>query len=78
MSCSQAAASIKSASATEGRLEGAGPGGDTLDVSPATGKGVGDEGSGEAFGPGCEHLHSVHASQLGRDVHGRGLPSEDV
>ena len=62
----------------EGRLEGAGPGGDALDVGPAAGKGVGEEGAGEAFGPGCDGLHEVHASQPGRDVHGRGLPSGDV
>jgi hypothetical protein len=62
----------------EGRLEGAGPGGDALHVGPAAGKGVGEEGAGKAFGPGCGDLHEVHASQVGRDVHGRCLPSEDV
>jgi len=62
----------------EGRLEGVGAGGDALDVGPAAGQGVSEEGAGEAFGPGCEDLHRVHASQRGRDVHGRGLPSEDV
>src|SRR6185437_17055202 len=41
----------------EGRLEGAGPGGDALDVGPAAGQGIGEEGAGEAFGPGCGALH---------------------
>ena len=62
----------------EGRLEGAGPGGDALDVGPAAGQGVGEEGAGKAFGPGCDGLHEVHASQAGRDVHGPCVPSEDV
>jgi hypothetical protein len=31
----------------EGRLEGAGPGGDALDVGPAAGQGVGEEGAGK-------------------------------
>src|SRR5438309_7977864 len=55
----------------EGRLEGAGPDGDALHVGPAAGKGVGEEGAGKAFGPSCGGLHKVHASQAGRDAHGR-------
>jgi len=62
----------------EGRLEGVGPGGDALDVSPAAGKSVGEESAGKAFSPGCDGLHKADASQPGRDVHGRGLPSGDV
>ena len=78
MSCSHAAASSRSASGPRDGVEGAGPGGDALDVCPAAGKSVGEEGAGEVLGPGCERLHEVHASQLGRDVHGRGLASGDV
>ena len=78
MSCSHAAASTRSASAPRDDLRVRALGGDALDVGPATGKGVAEEGAGEAFGPGCDGLHRVHASQLGRDVHGRGLPSGDV
>jgi hypothetical protein len=62
----------------EGRLEGAGLGSDSLDVRPSAGKSAGEEGAGEAFGRGCEGLHTGHASQPGRDVHGRGLASGDV
>ena len=78
MSCSHAAASSRPASGDRGRLEAAGPGGDALDVGPAAGKSVGEEGAGEVLSPGCERLHEVHASQPGRDVHGRGLASGDV
>ena len=38
----------------DGGREAAGPGGDTLDMGPAAGKSVGEEGAGEAFGPGCD------------------------
>ena len=38
----------------EGRVEGAGPGGDALDVGPAAGKRAGQEGAGEVLGPGCD------------------------
>ena len=78
MSCSHAAASSSPAS---GPREGArlrAPGGDALDVGPAAGKGVGKQGAGEILRPGCESFHEIHASQAGRDVHGRGLPSGDV
>ena len=61
-----------------GGREAAGPGGDALDVSPAAGQGVYEEGAGEVLSPGCERLHKVHASQPGRDVHGRGVASGDV
>ena len=62
----------------EGGGEATGPGGDALDVGPAAGKRVGQEGAGEVLSPGCERVHEIHASQEGRDVHGRGLPSGDV
>ena len=62
----------------EGRVEGAGPGGDALDVGPAAGKRISEEGAGEVLSPGCEWLHEVHASQRGWDVHGRGVASGDV
>ena len=78
MSCSHAAASSRPASGpTDGR-EAAGPGGDALDVGPAAGKRVGQEGAGEVLSPGCERVHEIHASQQGWDVHGRGLASGDV
>ena len=38
----------------EGRLEGAGTGGDALDVGPAAGKRIGEESAGEVLSPGCE------------------------
>ena len=38
----------------EGGCEAAGPGGDALDVGPAAGKSVGEEGAGEVLSPGCE------------------------
>ena len=41
----------------ENRREAAGPGGDALDVGPAAGKFVGEQGAGEVLGPGCEGLH---------------------
>jgi hypothetical protein len=49
----------------KGEGEAAGPGGYALDVGPATGKRVGQEGAGEVLGPGCDWLHEVHASQPG-------------
>jgi hypothetical protein len=61
-----------------GGCEAAGPGGDALDERPAAGKSAGQEGAGEVLRPGCDGLHEVHASQPGRDVHGRGLASGDV
>lgn len=71
-------ASRKPTKAPAGRHETAGPGGDALDVGPAAGKGVGEEGAGEVLSPGCEGFHKVHVRDLGRDVHGRGVPSGDV
>ena len=62
----------------EGRAEGAGPGGDALDVRPAAGKSLREEDTGEVFSPGCDRLHTLHASQPGWDVHGRGQASGDV
>ena len=44
---------------TEG--EGAGAGGDSLDVGPAAGKVVGEQGAGEVLGPGGECVHKVYA-----------------
>ena len=40
----------------DGEREAAGPGGDTLDVGPAAGKSVGEEGAGEVLRPGCERV----------------------
>ena len=64
MSCSHAAASSRPASRPKDGGEAAGPGGDALDVGPAAGKSVGEEGAGEVLSPGCEVSHEIHASQL--------------
>jgi hypothetical protein len=51
----------------EGRLESAGPGGDTLDTGPAAGKGVGEEGAGE----GAEAGGDAKANAAGQRLVGR-------
>jgi hypothetical protein len=47
-------------------------------VGPAAGKCVGEQSAGQALSPGGECVHEVQAKTIGRDVHGRGPPSEDV
>ena len=62
----------------ENRRQAAGPGGDALDVRPAAGKRLLQERPGQLFGPGSQRVHAAQARQLRRDVHGLGMPSEDV
>jgi hypothetical protein len=47
-------------------------------VSPAAGEGFLEEYLGELPGPGSQRVHAAKVSQLRRDVHGRGMPTEDV
>jgi hypothetical protein len=47
-------------------------------VRPAAGQGLLQECLGEMFGPGGQRVHAAKARQPRRDVHGRGMPSEDV
>ena len=54
------------------------PSGDALDVGPAAGKGLLQECLGEMSGPGSQRVHVAQARQPRRDVHGRGMASEDV
>ncbi len=49
-----------------------------LDVRPAAGEGALEECLGELSGPWSQRVHAAKARQSGRDVHGRGMPSEDV
>ena len=56
----------------DGRREAARAGGDSLDVGPAAGKGIGEESAGQGLSLGGECVHEVHARTMGRDVHGRG------
>jgi hypothetical protein len=62
----------------ENGCQAACPGGDALGVRPAAGKRLLQEYPGQLFGPGCQCVHAAQVRQLRRDVHGRGVPSEDV
>jgi ADP-ribose pyrophosphatase YjhB (NUDIX family) len=63
----------------EGGREVARPGGETLDVRPAAGQRLFQQGPGEALGPpGQRRLHGLQARRAPGDMHGRGLPSADV
>jgi hypothetical protein len=62
----------------ENRRQAACPGGDALDVRPAAGERLLKEYLGKMFGPGSQRVHEAQARQPRRDVHGRGMPSEDV
>jgi hypothetical protein len=62
----------------ENRCQAACPRGDTLDVRPAAGNGLLQERLGEMFRPGSQRGHTAKARQPERDVHGPGMPSEDV
>jgi hypothetical protein len=54
------------------------PGGDALDVGPAAGEGFLEECPGKLFGPRSQRVHEAQARRPARDVHGHGMPSEDV
>lgn len=54
------------------------PGRDALGVRPAAGKGLLQERPGQRFGLGSQRAHAAQARQLRQDVHGHGMPSEDV
>jgi hypothetical protein len=62
----------------ENRRQTACPCGDALDVRPAAREGIPKECQGEMFRPRSQRLHVTKARQAIRDVHGRGVPSEDV
>ena len=62
----------------ENMVQAACPGGHTLDVLPPAGEGFLEESPGELSGPGSQRVHAVKARQQRRDVHGRGMPSQDV
>ena len=57
--------------AAEDRGEGAGGGGDALDVCPAAGQGLGEEGAGDVFRPVAVG-HAAEGNRAVPDVHGRG------
>jgi len=60
------------------RCQAACPCGDALEVRPAAGEGLLQECPGELFGPWNQRVQAAKARQPRRDVHGRGMPSEDV
>ena len=62
----------------ENWCQAAGPRGHALDVRPAAGEGFLEECLGEMSGPCSQRGHAAKARQPGRDVHGPGVPSEDV
>jgi len=63
---------------TENERQAARSGGDAPGVRPAAGQGLLQECLGQLFGPGSQRGHAVQARHLRRDVHRRGMPSEDV
>jgi len=62
----------------ENGCQAAGLGGNALDVRPAAGERILEECLGEIFSPRSQSVHAAKARQPTRDVHGRGMPSEDV
>jgi hypothetical protein len=62
----------------ENRRQAARPRGDTLDVCPAAGEGFAGGVPGRAVRPRKLACSCGKARQPRRDVHGRGMPSEDV
>jgi hypothetical protein len=62
----------------ENMVKAACPGGHALDVRPPAGEGLLKECLSEMSGPGSQRVHAAQARQRERDIHGRGMPSEDV
>jgi hypothetical protein len=62
----------------ENGCQAADPRDDALDVRPAAGEGILQERPGELLGPWSQRVHAAKARYPARDVHGRGMPSEDV
>jgi hypothetical protein len=62
----------------ENMFKAACPGGNALDVRPLAGEGFLQERLSEMSGPGSQRVHAAQARQRARDIHGRGMPSEDV
>ena len=62
----------------ENMCKAACPGGNALDVRPPAGEGLLKECLSEMSGPGSQRVHAAQARQRARDIHVRGMPSEDV
>src|SRR5262249_55617828 len=62
----------------ENGCQAACPRGDALQVRPTAREAFLEERLGKLFGPRSQRVHATQARQLRRDVHGCGMPSEDV